>query len=39
LLALYKLWRIVTGSITEAELIGVAEKEGGAHQPSKGESQ
>lgn len=38
LLALYKLWRIVTGSITEAELIGVAEKEGGAHQPSKGES-
>ena len=27
LLALYKLWRIITGSITEAELIGVVEEE------------
>ena len=38
LLALHKLWRILTGSITDAELIGIAEDEELPHPHSHGDA-
>lgn len=37
LLALHKLWRILSGSVTDAELVGVAEDEALPHHPRAAE--